>query len=149
AGLTCTARPGAPLETVIWAGLRPGLPAGECQPEDTAVHRKPLLGKPPGVVGQRVALADILDLWSDPGVPAAGHVWIQVVLNVVTEVAADDVEQWAAVDVGRTDQLADVPTAAGFVLHFFCTERVGLVGEMSAENDGVRPHVADDVGQRV
>ena len=113
------------------------------------MHREPLLGERPGVVGQLVALADVLDLRRDLGVPAARHIRVQVVFHLVAEVAADHVEQRAAVDVGRAEQLAHVPPAAGLVLDFLFAESVGLVREMAAEDDRVRPHVADEVGQRV
>jgi hypothetical protein len=59
------------------------------------------------------------------------------------------VEQRAAVNVGRADQLAQIPLRARFVLDVFLAERVGLVGKMPAENDGVRPYVQVDVGERV
>ena len=69
--------------------------------------------------------------------------------HLVAQVAADDVEQWAAFDVGGANQLADIPAAAGLVGHLFFAEGVGLVGEVPAEDDGVRPDVADDVRQRI
>ena len=71
AGLTWTVRPGAPLGAVVRPRLRPRLSTGERQPEDAAVHGKPLLGEPPGIVGQRIALADVFGLRCDLGLPAA------------------------------------------------------------------------------
>ena len=55
----------------------------------------------------------------------------------------------AAVDVRGAEELAHVPAAAGLVLRLFLRERVGLVREMAAEDDCVRPDVADDVGNRI
>ena len=66
-----------------------------------------------GVVRQRVAFAEVLDPWGDLGVAGARHVGEQVVLDLVAEVAAHDVKERAAVDVGRAEQLADVERAAG------------------------------------
>lgn len=59
---------------------------------------------------------------------------------MIALVAAEDVEKRAAIDVARADQMAQVPTAARLVLHFFLAEGVGRVGERSAEDDGMGPH---------
>src|SRR5581483_735191 len=70
-------------------------------------------------------------------------------LDLVAEVAADDVEHRTAVDVCRARQLTDVPAAAGLVLGLLLGEGVGLVREVAAEDDRVGPHVADDVGDDI
>src|SRR5438132_8063401 len=54
-------------------------------------------------------------------------------------------EQRTAVDVRRTEQLAHVPAAARLVGDLVLAERIRLVGEVPAEDDRVRPHVANDV----
>src|SRR5690349_19807207 len=92
ARFTLVRRRGAPLLAVVRAGLGPGLPAGECKSKDAAVHRIPLLGKSAAVVRQLVALADVFDLRRDLGVSAARHVRIQVMLNLIAQIAADDMK---------------------------------------------------------
>jgi hypothetical protein len=63
--LAVTLWPRAPVLTVVGAGLGPGLSARKRQSEDAAMHHQPLLGEPPRVVRQLVALADIFDLRCD------------------------------------------------------------------------------------
>ncbi len=72
-----------------------------------------------------------------------------MVLDLVAEVAADHVEQRAALDVRRAEELADVPAALGLGLELLAREREGLIWEVAAEDDRVRPHVADDVRREV
>src|SRR5204863_4222912 len=93
--------------------------------------------------------ADLLDPRRDLGVTGAGHVGEEVVLHLVAEIAARDVEEPAPLDVGRPDELADVPRPAHLVVDLLRGERVGLVGEVAAEDDRVGPYVADDVGRGV
>jgi hypothetical protein len=50
-------------------------------------------------------------------------------------------EHRAAVDVGRAQELADVPAAIGLVLGLLLGERVGLIGKVPAEDDRVGPEV--------
>jgi hypothetical protein len=66
-----------------------------------------------------VGSADFLDLRRDLGVPSAGHVGIQMMLHLVTEVPTDHMEERATVDVCRTDELAQIPLTTGLVLGFF------------------------------
>src|SRR4051794_21932967 len=70
-------------------------------------------------------------------------------LDLVAEVAADDVEERAALDVGGPDELAHVPGTARLVLDLLLAERVRLIREVAAEDDRVRPHIADDVRREV
>ena len=104
-GFTRILRSGSAALAAVRPGLRPRLPAGERQSEDGAVHHVPLLRKPSGVVGQLVTLADVFDLRRDLGVSTARHVGVKVVLHLITQVAADHVEQRAALDVRGAEQL--------------------------------------------
>src|SRR4051794_35507277 len=135
-----------PVDAAVRARLRPRLAAREREPDDRAVHHPPLLEERAGVVGQPVALADLLHARRDLGVARARHVGVEVVLDLVAEVATGDVEERAALDVRRAEELAHVERAARLVLGLLLAERVGLVGEVAAEDDGVRPEVAHDVG---
>src|SRR4029079_2915895 len=65
------------------------------------------------------------------------------------EVPTRYVEERATLDIRRPDQLADVPAAAALALDLFRCERIGLVREVAAEDDRVRPDVADHVRHRV
>src|SRR3954452_12336119 len=137
------------LLALVGAGLRAHLAAGEREPHDRALHHAQLLEERPGVVRQLVALADLAHAGRDLAVAGARHVGVEVVLDLVAEVAADDVEERAALDVGGADELAHVAPAGRLVLGLVDAERVRLVREVAAEDDRVRPHVANDVGRDV
>ena len=98
------------------AAIRPRLgalrPAGKGEPQDRPLHHPQLLPEGAAVVGQLVALADLLHLRGDLRVARARQVGKEVVLDLVAEVAAGDVEQRASLDVRGPRQLAHVPTAA-------------------------------------
>src|SRR5215208_3302484 len=145
-------RPGSDLVAVlgtIWRRLRPWSAAWEREPEDRPLDTAELLPERAGVVRELVALTDLLDPRSDLRVAAAGHVRKEVVLHLVAEVAARDVEERAPLDVGRAHELAHVPATAVLVLDLLLGERVRLVREVAAEDDRVRPHVPNDVGSGV
>ena len=61
----------------------------------------------------------------------------------------EDVEQLAAGQVGRAEQLAVVPLAAGLVRRLLLGELLRAVGEVPAEDDRERPQVAGQVRGRV
>src|SRR4051794_29013104 len=82
-------RRGISLLAAVGPRLLTRFPAGEGQPEDAAMHRQPLFAETSGVVGQFVALTDVLDPRRDLGVAATGHVRIQMVFDLIAEVAAD------------------------------------------------------------
>src|SRR4051794_31379220 len=107
---------GQHLVALVRPGLGPRLAPRERQPEDRPLHHAELPMERAGVVGQLVALADLAHLGRDLAVARRRHVGVQVVLDLVAEVAADHVEQRAALDVGGADQLADVARSAGLVL---------------------------------
>ena len=67
----------------------------------------------------------------------------------MAQVAREDVEQPAALEVGRAEELAEVPLAAGLVLGLLLGELLRAVREVAAEDDRERPQVADQVGGRV
>src|SRR4051794_28661748 len=126
--------------------LRPGLAAREGEAEDRPLDHPQLLHEGAAVVREAIALADVFHLRGDLGVAGRGHVGEEGVLDLVAEVAAGDVEERAALDVGGAGELADVPAAAALVFDLLLGEGVGLVGEVAAEDDRVGPDVADDVG---
>src|SRR4051812_10022527 len=134
---------------LVRTGLRPRLAARECEPQDRALNVAELLGERAAVVGQLVALADLLDLRCDLRVAGGGHVRIEVVLHLVAEVPRGDVEERAALDVRRAAELAHVPATTRLVLDLLLAERVGLVGEVAAEDDRVGPDIPDGVGDEV
>ncbi len=70
-------------------------------------------------------------------------------LDLEAQVAAHDVEQRAAVDVGRAQQLPPVPLAAGLPLDLLLGEDLGPVGEMAAKDNHMRPDVTGRVGREV
>src|SRR5690348_7935819 len=79
----------------------------QSQFEDLAHDGAELPGQRTGVVRDAVTLADLLDLGRDLGVPMCRHVREQVVLDLVRQVAGQDVEQLAAGEVRRTEDLAE------------------------------------------
>src|ERR1700737_138188 len=131
------------------AWLRPWPPAREGEAHYRAVYAAELLAQRAGVVGQAVAPADVAHARSNLRVAAGWQVRIQVVLDLEAEVAAEEVKQRAAVDVRRAQQLAHVEPAPGLARDLLLGEGVGLVGEVPAEDDRVRPRVADHVGGEV
>src|SRR3954454_5864588 len=100
--------------------VRPRLGArcatGEGEPQDRPLHHPELLPEGTAVVGKAVALTDLLHLRGDLRVAGAGQVREEVVLDLVAEVAAGDVEERAALDVRRPGQLSHVPAATALVL---------------------------------
>ncbi len=74
-------------------GFGPRRAAREGQPGDRALHGAPLLAHRSGVVGQAVLLADLLHPRRDLLVPRAGHVRVEVVLDLEGQVAGHHVEE--------------------------------------------------------
>ena len=72
-----------------------------------------------------------------------------MVLDLVAQVAGEDVEEPAAVDVAGTEELPHVPACARLVRDLLFAEIVHPLREVTAEDDHVCPHVPDDVGNRV
>ena len=70
-------------------------------------------------------------------------------LDLKAEVAAHQVHQPPALDVGRAHELAQIPAATGFVLNLFFGELVHALREVPAEDDHVGPQVADQVGRHI
>ena len=70
-------------------------------------------------------------------------------LDLMAQVAGQDVEERAALDVAGAEQLADVPARARLALDVARVEVVHAGREVAAEDDHEGPHVADDVGDRV
>ena len=70
-------------------------------------------------------------------------------LDLVRQVPAHHVEQLAAGDVRRAEQLAVVPGAARLVLGLLHGEALHAGREVAAEDDVERPDVPDQVRGRV
>src|SRR3954471_19167435 len=68
------------------------LAAGKSQSQDRSLDAAKLLAEPATVIGQPVALADVFDLGGDLRISARRHVWEDVMLDLVAEVAGQDVE---------------------------------------------------------
>src|ERR1700733_2669754 len=81
------------------------------QLDDLAHDGAELLRQRTGVVRDAVASADLLHLPRDLGVAVRWHVREQVVLDLVRQVAGQDVEELATGQVRRTEDLAEVPHA--------------------------------------
>src|SRR4051794_40120511 len=79
------------LVAAVRAGLGPRLAARERQPQDRPVHAAELPVQRAGVVRQVVLLADLAHARGDLAVARARHVRVQVVLDLVAEVARQDV----------------------------------------------------------
>jgi len=78
-----------------------------------------------------------------------GDVREQVVLDLVAEVPAEDVEQATSRQVRRAEHLAQVPAAARLVLDLILGELLDARGEVPAEDDRERPHVAHEIRAQV
>src|SRR5260221_10209988 len=75
-----------------------------------------------GDIRDAVPGAEFAHVRGDLGVAVAGQVGERVVLDLVAEVAAEDMEQRAALDVGGALDLAQIPLAAGLALDAFLGE---------------------------
>jgi hypothetical protein len=118
---------------------------GEREAADLPDDAAELLSQRADVVGDAVALADLADLGRDFRIAIGRQVREEVVLDLEAQVAGEDVEGSAAVEVGRAEQLAVVPLAAALVLGLLLGELVGAFREVPAEDDRERPDVADQV----
>ncbi len=119
----------------------------EREPHDLAAHLAELPVQRPGVVRQPVALADLPHLPRDLGVAAGRHVGEQVVLDLVAEVAGEDVEQRRRpVEVRRSEDLAAIPLAAGLVAGLLLGELIVPSGKcpqkMIANDQRLRARLA-------
>src|SRR6202035_5684184 len=132
----------APSLRRVGARLRPRAAAGEGEPQDRAVDRAELPVQRTRVVGQPVSVADVPHAGRDLGVAAGGHVGVEMMLDLKAQVAGQQVKHGAAIDVRRAEQLAHVPSATRLAGRLLLAEGVGLVGEVAAEDDRVRPYVA-------
>src|SRR5215218_3852395 len=119
------------------------------QPHDLLHDAAELLVQRSAVVRQPIALADLAHLDRQLAVAMRRDVREQVVLDLVAEVAAHDVEELAAGEVCRAEQLAHVPLPARLALALLLGELVRPLGEVAAEDDHERPHVAHGVGSHV
>jgi hypothetical protein len=94
-------------------------------PHDLLDHRSELAIQRAGVVWNAVALADLAHLDGDLSGAVGRDVREQMMLDLAAQVAAEDVEQTAAGEVGGAERLAQVPAAAGLVLGLFLGELIG------------------------
>src|SRR5439155_25973304 len=111
------------------------------EPRDLPHNASELFVKRTGVVRDAVALADLTHLDRDLGVAVSRDVGKEMVLDLETEVAGEDVEELPAGQVGRTEQLAVVPLSAGLFRRLLLRELLRPVGEVPAEDDRERPQV--------
>ena len=72
-----------------------------------------------------------------------------MVFNLVTQVAAHDVEQPTARQVAGARQLAQIPVALGFIAAIFLAVNRYAFGEVTAKNNHVGPQIADQIGQEI
>ena len=70
-------------------------------------------------------------------------------LDLVAQVARHEVHERAALDVGATEHLTQVPLSLRFLVDVFLGELLGTVREVTAEDDRVGPHVPQGVGGEV
>src|SRR5690606_26281766 len=78
----------------------------QSQAQDALPDRTRLPSQRSGCVRQAEPLAQGADPRRDLRVPVAGQVGEQMMLDLVAEVTAHDVEEAAAVDIARAEQLA-------------------------------------------
>ena len=86
-----------------------GSAPGHGESADLAHHGGELLRQRALVVRDAVALADLLHLDRDLRVAERGDVGEQVVLDLVRQIAGQDVEQLSSGEVGRAEDLPEVP----------------------------------------
>src|SRR4051795_690250 len=87
----------------------------QSEPADLAHDAAELLAQGAAVVGNAVALADLAHLGRDLAVAIGRQVGKEVMLDLMAEIAREDVEDLAALQVRRAEDLAEVPLPAGLV----------------------------------
>jgi hypothetical protein len=85
----------------------------------------------------------------DRGVPIAGQIRKDVMLDLVAEVAAHEGHGGPRVEVRRPQHLAQIPSRFGLTLQCCRGELLGAVREVPARNHHIRPHIAQDVGRQI
>ena len=108
-----------------------------------------LHGEGVNVVGQVVFFRQRAYFLADLSKPVGGHVGEKVVLDLVVQVARQDGQDFATVEVCRTEHLSQVPFALCFVGELLLGEGFGLVREVATEDHCIGPQVSCQVGVHV
>ena len=143
------------VEHPLAAGLRGVVGGGAQKPVrqrefgDRPPRLRILRGQRAAGVGQVVLVAQSADPYRDLREPVAGKIRVEVVLDLVGQVAGHEPQHRSGVDVGTAQHLAQIPLTAALVGHIGCGELLGAVREVPAEDHRVGPEVADDIGQQV
>src|SRR5690606_36483433 len=102
--------------------------------QDTLDHGRELVTEGTGVVVQTILLTDGLDAGRHFRVTVGRNVWVQMVLNLITQMPAHNVHPATAGEVTGTQQLPVIPVAAGLVLTLFLGEGLRLLSEVATKD---------------
>ena len=69
--------------------------------------------------------------------------------DLVAEVAAHERHRRAGIEIGGAEHLPQVPLAVRLVDQRFLVELLGAIGEVTTEDDEVRPEVTNQVGRQI
>jgi hypothetical protein len=72
-----------------------------------------------------------------------------MVLDLIAQVSARERQQWAGVEVGGTQHLAEIPVRFAFLLDRGRGELLRPVGEVHTENHQMRPQIARNISSHV
>ena len=119
---------------------RPGARgAGQRQAQDASPDVRGLAGQRAGRVREAEPLAQGADPRGELRIPIAGQVGKEVVLDLVAEVATEEVERRRSADVRGAEQLPQVPFPSALALDLLLGEGRGAVGKMAGETPDSSP----------
>ena len=96
-----------------------------------------------------IALGNQAYITRQLGIAPRRQVGEQVMLDLVAEVAGEDMQQRPAGQVAGTAQLTQVPVSTGLPLQYFGCKYRRLLGEVTAEDHQKGPQVAQQIGHQV
>lgn len=96
--------------------LRLTRPARQTMPQNPPDNLSKLLGKTAAIIVDSITLTDLLHLWGKRGVAMCWNIRKQVMLNLVTEVAREQVHQPPTSQVRRATNLPIIPMPTTFIV---------------------------------
>ena len=119
------------------------------QTEDLPGGGAKLAGQRALVIGNAIAGGECLHPRRHLRIAIAAHIRVQMVLDLMAQVARQDVEQATPTDIAGAQHLPQVPMGARLAFYLFNGEVMGACREVTAEDNRERPDIADDIGDEI